>query len=101
SGTPRLLAAATRAWPGGTPQLISVNQRPRRSKTAERSVNRMLGRLRRHGAVVGLAEQAAPLGRARITEAVQLVAGQRGDPGDVEVVVFRHRDGAQRGGEPE
>ena len=50
-------------------------------------------------AVVAGADLGALLDHAGIAEAVQLAAAllarQRGDPGDVEVVLFRHGDGAE------
>jgi hypothetical protein len=58
-------------------------------------------RLTRHAAVVALADQAPPLRNARIAEAMQLMTAQRRDPGNVEIVVLRHRNGAQRIDQPE
>ena len=52
-------------------------------------------RLARLGAVVACQDLGALLDDAGIAEAVQLAAGQRGDPRDVEVVLLRHGDGAQ------
>ena len=53
-------------------------------------------RLARHGAVVAIGNKSPPVGDARIAEPVQLVAGQAGDPGHVEIAQLRHGDGAQR-----
>ncbi len=53
------------------------------------------GGLARLRAVVAQKDLGAFLDDAGIAEAVQLSAGQRSDPRDVEVVLFRHGDGAQ------
>src|SRR5262249_36963528 len=43
-----------------------------------------------------LSEEAPPFVDAWIAEAVELVVGQRSHPGNIEIVVLRHCDGAQR-----
>ena len=53
------------------------------------------GGLARLGAVVPGEDLGTLFDNAGITEAVQLTARQRRDPGDIEVVLLRHRDGAQ------
>jgi hypothetical protein len=52
-------------------------------------------RLARHAAVIPIADHPPPFSHARVAKAVQLVAGQRGDPGDIKVVHLRHRHAPQ------
>ena len=83
----------------------SVHQRSIRETALKNRLDLHLGnthrRLAGHAAVVALADPAAPFGHARIAEAMQLVTAQRGDPGDIEVVILRYRDAAQLVRQPE
>src|SRR5262249_34554473 len=47
--------------------------------------------LPRHAPVIRLADNASPFGHARVAEAMEFVARERCDPGDVEIVALRHR----------
>ena len=52
--------------------------------------------LKRLGAVVLDADVLSKLARGHVSKAMQLISGEARDPGDIEGMIFRHRDFSQR-----
>ena len=87
-----------------TPQRASTSGSPRMASLQHRLDHHLAdphGGLARLGAVVPGADLGALLDDGGIAEAMQLAARQRRDPGDVEIVLLRHRHGAQLVGQAE